>query len=345
MPNVRERRRPGIANALASRLRRDKELILEHQKDFDARKKAFTKADVTELSAAIRQEKKLYDALVRGGKPKIDPDRVGRTTRAVIRSQMLKTVPAVRKLVRFNAANVRHLESLLHGSKGDVFDSDLITLPEAAIGDALEYQAFEAPYHFSEVHEPDGSFEYDGSYAIHRWGVFGNDIHFVHDHDHGDLDLSFSSSLKYAYTSAGVGMNYVMPAQGSLDVTLVVQSLSSEVTFDIDDYVGSSESLFDFENMFFVSLSIPTPGLRHSAYVIDETIYSDGDAKSGALSTLQPGQRFVLTFRTEDLFEQNTNVEILLTSFVRVWSSAFLMRNSVRATLNWHLEKVLLKVT
>jgi hypothetical protein len=334
-----------MAKAVEPRVQRDKKLLHELNATFDANRKAIlTKADAEQLSAAMGEEQKLFDTIVDGRKRRAAPDLVGPAAGRVIRNQMVKRVPAARKIARLNATNIQHLHGILHHHGGATFDPDIVIQPVAAIEDSIDFQEFEAPYDFSEAQSPDDpDFDFESSYAVHQWGIFGNDIEFSHSHGHGDIFSGTSS--KYAYTFSGVGLNYTLPASGRLNVTLVIRSLSSDIRFDMDERVGPSDGFFNLENMFFVTVSAGDPlGVHDSASVFNESRRFTGDDISGELVVLQPAQRFILSFTTEATFAQNESVAIMVVSWLRALSYAFLIRNRISALVNWHLEKVYVAV-
>lgn len=344
MVDAQDRNTAIIAKALEPRVQRDKKLLHDLSATFDANWKAMlTKADAEQLSAAIRQEQKLLDTIVDGRKRRTAPDLVGPAARRVIRNQLVRLVPAARKIARLNAAHIAQLNGILHHHGGGIFDPDIVLQPEAAIDASFDFDQFEAPYDFSEVQTPDDpDLDFDGSYAVHQWGIFGNDIELSHSHGHGDI-LSGSSN-KLAFTFAGVGLNYTVPANGRLHVTLVIRSLSSDVRFDMEERFGSTDGLITLEDTFFVRVAGDPSGHLHSATVFDESRRFTGDDISGELVVLQQGQPFILTFTTDAAFAQNESVAISVASFVRAFSHAFLIRNRISATLNWHLEKVFVRV-
>jgi hypothetical protein len=344
MSDTRDSNTTIIAKALEPRMQRDKKLLHELYAAFDANRKAMlTQADAEQLSEAIRQEQKLFDTIVGGRKRSAAPDLVGPAARRAIRDQLARVVPAARKMARLNAANIAQLHGVLQHHGGATFDPDVVVLPEAAIDVSFDFDQFEAPYHFSEVQTPeDPDLDFDGSYAVHRWGIFGNDIELSHSHGHGDI-LSGASN-KLAFTFAGVGLNYTVPASGRLHVTLVIRSLSSDVRFDMEERFGSTDGLITLENTFFVRVSGAPSGHLHSATVFDESRRFTGSDISGQLVVLEQAQQFIVTFTTDATFAQNESVAIMVASFVRAFSHAFLIRNRISATLNWHLEKVFVRV-
>jgi hypothetical protein len=333
-----------MAKAVEPRVQRDKKLLHELNATFDANSKAIlTKADAEQLSAAMGEEQKLFDTIVDGRKRRAAPDLVGPAARRVIRNQMVKLVPAARKIARLNATNIQHLHGILHHHGGGTFDPDIVLQPVAAIEDSIDFQEFEAPYDFSEVQAPDDpDFDFESSYAIHQWGIFGNEIEFSHSHGHGDI---FSgTSNKYAYTFSGVGLNYTLPASGRVNVTLVIRSLSSDIRFDMDERFGPSDGFFNLENMFFVRVSGDLSEHPHGVSIFNESRRFTGDDISGELVVLQPEKKFIVSFTTEATFAQNESVAIVVVSWLRALSYAFLIRNRISALVNWHLEKVYVAV-
>jgi hypothetical protein len=321
---------------------RDKTLLHELYATFDANRKAMlTKADAEQLSAAIRQEQKQFDAFVGGRKRRAAPDLVGPAARRVIRNQLLELVPAARKIARVNAEHIAQLYGVLQHHGGATFDPDIVI--HGAIDVSFDFQQFVAPYHFSEVQTPeDPDLAFDGSYAVHQWGIFGNDIELRHGHDHGDI-LSGASN-KVAFTFASVGLNCTVPASGRLRVTLVIRSLSSDVRFDMEEHFGTTDGLISLENTFFIRVTGDSSGHLHAATVFDESRRFTGDDISGQLVVLQQAQQFIVTFVTDATFAANENVAISVASFIRAFSHAFLITNRISATLNWHLEKVFVTV-
>jgi hypothetical protein len=320
----------------------ERKLLQKFQNDLELKTKlSFSKEDMSELVSAIAEQKKLFDATFSRRKERYDrEEKSSNVAKKIAQDLLLRNVPAARKIVKLNTTNINQLDKLFHGFDNGRFNSDHLHNLEVAIADLLDYEEFHAPYDFSEINAGDENFEFDGSYAIPDWGIFGNDVTFEHEHDYGDIDLSFESSRKYAFTTTGIGKIYKMPKAGLLDLTLVVRNLSNDINYDIDDYFGPSNSYLDMENIFFVSVRGQSGGHLHSVYLIDETRSSNG----GSITTIPQGQLYTLNFRTADSFVQGEDIKILLASYLRILSYAYLVRNRVNATINWHLEKIYVKV-
>jgi hypothetical protein len=323
---------------------RDKKLLHDLYATFAANRKAmFKKADAEELSAAIQREQKLLDTIVDGKTPRGASKLVGAAARRVVRNQLITRVPAARKIAGLNAAHIAQLYGVLQAHGAGTFDPDILTQPGVAIDVSSDFQQFQAPYDFSDVPKPkDPDLDFDGSYAVHQWGVFGNDIEFSLNHGHGDI---FSGAKqKVAFADANVGFNCTVPAGGRLGVTLLIRSLSSDVRFDMEETWGPSDGLLSLENTFFVKVTGASSGHLHSVTVFDESRRFSGDDISGALVVIPQGKLFTVSFTTEATFAQDERVAILADSQLRAASQAFLIRNKISALLNWHLEKAFVGV-
>jgi len=343
MADARDRYTTSIAKVLESRMQRDKTLLQELYATFDARSKAmFTKADAEQLSAAIQQEQKLLDTIVDGSQPRASRDLVGAAARRVVRNQLVTLVPAARKIARLNAENIAQVYGVLRHHAGGVFDPDIVIQPEGAIDVSFDFQEFTPPYDFSEVPAPkDPDLDFDGSYAVHQWGIFGNDIEFSLSHS----SVFAGAKNKLAFAVASVGLNCTVPTSGRLVITLVIRSLSSDVRFDMDERTGPSDGLIELENTIFVRVAGNTSGHLESTTIFDESRRFTGDDISGVLAVIPQGKQFIVTFTTSESFVQNETVAITVATFLRAFSHAFLITNRISATLNWHLEKVFVRVT
>lgn len=331
-----------MAKAVESRVQRDRKLLRELDATFTANRTALlTKEEAEQLSAAVQEEQKVLDSIVDGNKPRAARDLVAAAARRVVRNQLVRLVPAARKIARLNAEHIAQLYGVLHHHAGATFDPDIVIHGEAAIDVTFDFQQFEPPYDFSEVPLPkDPDLDFDGSYAVHRWGIFGNDI---------DFSLSQSSFFsgaksKLAFAVASLGLNCTVPTAGRLHVTLVIRSLSSDVRFDMEERTGPSDGLVTLENTLFVKVDGASSGHLESTTVFDESRRFDGDDISGALAVIPQGKQFIVTFTTDATFAQNETVAITAATFLRAFSHAFLITNRISATLNWHLEKVFVRV-
>lgn len=329
-----------IPEAIDQGLQLDKELLDKWRTACAATSaSAPAKEDIAHLAAEIKKHAQLYDSI---GDRGLDTSQssVGRTAKRIVRDRLLKTVPAARKIERLNAANIAQLHGILHPSNR-VHDIAIADELEIGLPDASDHQEVEAPFDFSEVYDSaERSFDHDGSYAIHDWGVMGHDVDYRHS-----TDLwSGGSADKSAEAGAGVGFFYRMPADGLLNLTLVVRALSNDITFSISDNWGSSDSYLNFRHYFYSSIDSVSGHRSVSKVVVDRTVRSGGDDKSGSMTAPHPGQRFIINYTTNARLAQNENVKIKLSSQILVISYTYLMNIKLHASLNWHLEKVLLRV-
>lgn len=329
-----------ISEAIDQGAQLDKELLDKWRRACaETSANSTTKEDIAHLAAEIKKHEQLYDSI---GDRGFDTSQssVGRTAKRIVRDRLLKTVPAARKIERVNAANIAQLHDILHPSNR-VRDIAIADELEIGLPDASDYQEVEAPFDFSKVYDStERSFDYDGSYAIHDWGVMGHDVDYRHS-----TDLwSGGSADKSAEAGAGVGFFYRMPADGLLNLTLVVRALSNDITFSISDNWGPSDSYLDFRNYFYSSIDSESGHRSVSKSFVERTVRSGGDGKSGSITGPHPGQRFTINYTTNARLAQNENVKIRLSSHILVISYAYLMDIKLHASLNWHLEKVLLRV-
>ena len=341
MADTRDRNTSGIGTAMEARRQRDRKLLQELSAKFDADRGILTQAELNELSAAVRQEEDLFEKVV-GGRPRREaPDLVGPAARRAIRNRLLARVPAARKIARLNAEHIAQLYGVLQHHAGAIFDPDIVIHGDLAIDVSFDFQEFAAPYDFSDVATPkDPDLEFDGSYAVHQWGIFGNDIEFRHSNS----SITSGGTNKLAFTDASVGLNCTVPASGRLVITLVIRSLSSDVRFDMEERIGPTDGTVGLENTIFTRVAGTTSGHLEATTIFDETRRFTGDDISGPLAVIPQGKQFIVTFTTGESFAQNEQVAITVASFLRAASHAFRITNRISATLNWHLEKVFVRV-
>jgi len=342
MADARDRNTTSIAKAVEPRIQRDRKLLQELSATLDARMKAtITKAELEQLSAAIQEEQKLLDAFVEGRTRPGTPDLAGPAALRAIRSKLIKRVPAAGKIATLHADHIAQTYgTLLHHSFG-AFDPDIVHFPDVAIATFFDFQEFEAPYDFSDVATPkDPDLEFDGSYAVHQWGIFGNDIELRHSNS----SITSGGTSKLAFTDASVGLNCTVPTSGRLVITLILRSLSSDIRFDMDERIGPTDGTVALENTIFVRVKGAQSGHLEATTIFDETRRFSGDDISGPLAVIPQGRQFIVTFTTAEAFAQNETVAITVASFLRAASFAFRITNRISALLNWHLEKVFVRV-
>ncbi|HEY8535366.1 MAG TPA: hypothetical protein VIL25_02920 [Vicinamibacterales bacterium] len=295
------------------------------------------------LSALLREQEAVYQESLIEARPQEDPrNRTGAAIRQAVRSQLLRQSAVARKLARLDAANVQKFHTVIHhpGHGGPRLPEGPRIDPVVAPDDTPAFDRREPPYDFPEASSPHAGLSFDHSFAVHQWGVVGHDVEFVHDQEYDDL---IRPDFGYAVTDAHVGIRYRMPEAGRLDLTLVVHNLSSHVRYEIRDKLGPSRSYLDIEDRFFVRVSGPS-GLHTDGVIpLDETIQTSDD-RTGTVTDIAQGQRYVLNVRTGTGFAQGEEVNVLLASQLRIASTARLMRNRVSATVSWYLEGMYLRV-
>ncbi len=316
-------------------------LLSELQKDFAMKVQARIGAEeMKKLADAIKKEESLFELSFAGVPNRPSLTDLTSAARLASKQQLSRTLKSARMIRQLNLSHITELHnSITHPRIFDgIFNTDL----EVATDDFIEYDEYEPPLDFKDV-AADSNYNYDGSYAIHQWGIFGNDVDFSHSHSHGDV-LDDDASQKYAFTHAGVGKNYTMPRNGALAISMVVRNLSNAIRYSISDHLGPSDAYFDLENILFASIEAPNGGHLHATHVIDQTIRSDGDDKSGKINCIQQGSQLIINFQTDDQFAQGDNIRILITSYLRAVTHVYLMRTDVTATVNWRLEKLYVRI-
>ena len=328
---------------IEEKVKQEKKLIDKFSRDFEKRKKTlFKKIDIKQVSSLIHAEKKLYDAAFKGFKGNSDQlERLRSVARKTGRSQLIKKSPAIRKIWELYSGGTKELHGILYNPGRNVFNPDLN--PEFATEELLEYQVFEPPFAFRDAWDT-ANFDYDYSLSFLPWGLLLTDIEFSHSQDWAEALMTRDESYKYAIKTVGLGVHYVMPRNGDLEITFVVRNLRYDVDFSITDNVGPSSANFEFSNIFLMSAEGLMPSASKDSCVVEEPRSSSGDNKHGKIDLALPDPPLFLKLKTTQGFSSGEHVSIIISSSLRIMSHVVIMDTKITANTLWQVEKIYVKV-
>ena len=333
-----------VKPAIESKADNEKQLIETINADFKKKREDISKKlNLKEARIYLEKQRQSYDAFLNQFDKKNEHlDSIKAALKKEIKKNTLKQFPEFKELMRLDSLHANRLETALNTASliGD-FNNGLMVDPEVVISD-YDYEIVEPPYDlFDSELNVGGDFDEDSSFPWHDWGTLTNYVRYRHEHSWTE---GTTHSHKYASSSVSLGINYKMPRHGSLDITVVLKNLNNQVAYGFTDNIGPSYAKFNIENTIFIPVS--SGGTRryiHSATMFNETRKSEGGESSNSIFPVATDTPSFINFRTEHIHE-GEDLQIMIASWLRVYSTSFRMRVDLIASLLWKVDKIYLRV-